>query len=426
MTTANVSDASKVGAFVRALCLCAVSAAIVWPHPGEEGTSYTALPYLVLGGSIYVLAATFLPLARLAPQWRGRLITLLDVGLVTGVVILSGGLRSSYQMLYCLPLLDSARRRQATGAVEAVVIIAVGYMVLLAVGLPSLVGVRLKTEQIVLVLGAIALFAAWLGPILRENWAYKRELDRLRDELTAMLVHDLKNPLSTIIGTLQPLKEGVLGPIEPQQREFLDMALQGSRTLLEMVNTLLDIGRLEAAKFPLDRDETDLRSLIEGALQDVKVPAAQRGVNLSSQVPPQTPRVTADQTVIRRVITNLLSNAIRFTPNGGQVAVSTAFSEDIGGVIVTVSDTGQGIPKDYHEKIFEKFGQVQLRQAGTKTGTGLGLTFCKLAIEAHGGRIWVESEEGKGTRMSFLLPVASPRDAKPKIEAADHEESTSL
>lgn len=221
-----------------------------------------------------------------------------------------------------------------------------------------------------------------------------------------MLVHDLKNPLSTIIGTLGPLKDGVVGPLEPDQQEFVEMALSGSQTLLEMVNTLLDVGRLEAVKFPLDRTETDLRDLIEGSMEDVKVPAARQGVDLSTRVPDSIPVVSADQTVVRRVLTNLLGNAIKFTPNGGQVAVSTTFREGEGGVVVTVSDTGRGIPKDYHEKVFEKFGQVQLRQHGTKTGAGLGLTFCKLAIEAHGGRIWVESEEGKGTRMSFLLPVA--------------------
>lgn len=405
-TAAEIRKEAQIGGLVRAICLLAVGAVIVWPRPGEEAMRAVKLDYLLLGGAAYILAAAFLPSAKLPVQWRGRLITALDVGFITAVVWVSGGFRSGYQLLYALPLLDSARRRQASGAFEALVIVAVGYVVLLALDLPSLVGAQLKTEQVVLFAGAVALFGAWLGPILRENWAYKRELEQLRDELTAMLVHDLKNPLSTIIGTLQPLKEGVLGNLEPEQEEFVDMALHGSQTLLEMVNTILDISRLEAAKFPLQKTETDLRAIIEGAVQDVRVPAARQGVDLSSRVLPSMPAVTADQAVVRRVLTNLLGNAIKFTPNGGQVAVSTAFREDEGGVVVTVSDTGQGIPKDYHEKVFEKFGQVELRQRGTKTGAGLGLTFCKLAVEAHGGRIWVDSEEGKGTRMSFLLPVA--------------------
>jgi len=232
-----------------------------------------------------------------------------------------------------------------------------------------------------------------------------RELLRLehhRRELTQMIVHDLKNPLTVIMGNIQLLLL-TRKDLDEHVRDILDRAYEGGQDLLRMINTLLDIDRMETGTLELQKERVDRAKLIREVVEDFEGPARSQGVTLGSELPEDLPDVEVDRDLIRRVLENLLANALQHTPSGGRISV-TAFPE--GGVLrVSVSDTGEGIPKEYHKKIFEKFQQVEARKRRIRTGRGLGLAFCKLAVEAHGGRIWVESEPGKGSTFSFTLPL---------------------
>jgi signal transduction histidine kinase len=182
---------------------------------------------------------------------------------------------------------------------------------------------------------------------------------------------------------------------------ILSIALRSSRRLSRLVESLLDVGQLEAGKAVLHRSTAPIRSLIAEAVEEVHPIAENKGHALQFQLPPDLPQVEMDVDMIRRVLINLLENAIKYTRAGGKITASANRSN--GQVTVSVSDTGPGIPARAQVHIFDKFTRVQ--EEGRPKGLGLGLAFCRLAVEAHGGRIWVESEEGKGSTFSFSLPV---------------------
>jgi signal transduction histidine kinase len=172
--------------------------------------------------------------------------------------------------------------------------------------------------------------------------------------------------------------------------------------MLELVNAILDIGRMESGQMPLEKSEVSLAELIAGVVESQLPLVAEKGLRLESEVPPDLPPAYADAALIERVLRNLIGNAIKFTSTGDIVRV--AARADMSGehsIFVSVSDTGPGIPADIRELLFEKFvtGQQEER------GSGLGLAFCKMAVEAHGERIWVESPPGGGTTFTFTLPL---------------------
>ena len=240
---------------------------------------------------------------------------------------------------------------------------------------------------------------------LRRAYEELRRLEALRDSLTHMIVHDLRQPLQSIIGGLGVLP--VLGELNEEQREFLALSEQGGRTLLEMINDLLDIGKMESGALELERTEISPAGLVEESLRQVRYLFRERSLEIRVSVSPPARPIHADADKLRRVLVNLVGNAIKFTPRGGQVTV-TGCPAEADGYLFCVADTGEGIPNESFERIFEKFGQVEARREGRVTSTGLGLTFCKMAVEAHGGRIWVESEPGRGSRFSFTIPAMSP------------------
>ncbi len=233
-----------------------------------------------------------------------------------------------------------------------------------------------------------------------------QELAEMRDDLTHMIVHDLRTPLSTIIGSLN-----VLAEIESDDSNLADLvsvASNSSQRMLNLVNSLLDIAALEAGQLPLRRDTYDLVKLVESAVERMQPLARSDNVRIEMTVPSDSPPVDADADLVVRVLANLLDNALKFSPEGSVVRLAVSPVEEGGGVQFVrcaVHDQGPGIPLGERDHIFEKFSQVKGRR-GRRRGSGLGLTFCKLAVEAHGGDIWIEDPPGGGSRFVFTLPVA--------------------
>lgn len=238
-----------------------------------------------------------------------------------------------------------------------------------------------------------------------------KELEEVREDLTNMIIHDLRAPLTAVLGGLN-LIETVLPEDDRDEilRQALEVSLRSSKRILSLVDALLDISRLESGEVQLARTPVRLGALVEEVLADLMPMANEQGVILINQTSPDVPPVAVDEDKVERVFINLIDNALKFTPPGGQVSVQTLVGGQPeagnGMVVCRVLDTGPGIPEAYREKIFDRFAQIPGRQ-GRRRGTGLGLAFCKLAVEAHGGRIWVENRPQGGSIFAFTLPMGS-------------------
>lgn len=239
---------------------------------------------------------------------------------------------------------------------------------------------------------------------LEQNFKRLQAVEQLRDSLTHMIIHDLRTPLSSVISGMQTV-EG-MGELNADQREAIGIALVGGSTLLEMVNGLLDVDKMESGSMQLDYSLLDAAALVASALDQVAQLATDKGLTLVKKIAADVPAFQGDEDTLRRTLVNLLGNAIKFTPSGGTVTVAVHHSGDRVPLVFSVHDTGEGIPAEAFERIFEKFGQVESRQGGRVMSTGLGLTFCKLAVESHGGNIGVESVPGQGSVFSFTIPLA--------------------
>jgi len=252
-----------------------------------------------------------------------------------------------------------------------------------------------------------AVYSKHLFDQLQEDFERLKELESLRDNLTHMIIHDLRQPITVISGYFQLLQlhagDSTTDSTTERKRDVFEQISRAVNVLMEMIESLLDVTRLEAGKMPLNLSHCDLNELVEEVVETLGPLKDKHNVHIKSSDDPVS--AFCDKDLIRRVIANLVGNAMKYTPKGGEVRI-TVESDKLQSRIA-VSDTGAGIPKEYHDKIFDKFGQVKSRQAGTKYSTGLGLTFCKLAVEAHGGEIGVESESGKGSTFWFLLPSVS-------------------
>lgn len=234
------------------------------------------------------------------------------------------------------------------------------------------------------------------------------ELEKVRDGLAHMIIHDLRNPLtaiSTFLQLTQMEKEG----LKESHQEKLDRCQFFCQELEAMIQNLLDISKMEEGKLELKPEITDLRGLIQGVMGRFAPAIAEREICLESAISQDLPAFTLDPSLIKRVIVNLVDNAIRYTPRQGTVTVGVDFAPENGGLHLAVKDSGRGLSPEYHQKIFNKFEQVNMEKEGYRAGSsGLGLTFCKMAVEAHGGKIWVESEgEGKGCTFWILIPPAA-------------------
>jgi PAS domain S-box-containing protein len=232
-----------------------------------------------------------------------------------------------------------------------------------------------------------------------------REMERMRDSLTHMIVHDLKSPLTAISGYIDLVLRYSNEKLDEKETRFLKESSRLTQRLADMIGSLLDMRRIESKEMPLDPQICDLLALALDAMKIVGPDGENKQIEITLPENP-TPGF-CDGPIIRRVIMNLLSNAIKFTPVKGHITL-TMVPHD-GDVRVSVTDTGPGIPPEFHESIFDMYAQVDVREFSS----GIGLTFCKLAVEAHGGTMGVESAVGAGSTLWFQVPAtpASPQDA---------------
>ncbi len=237
-----------------------------------------------------------------------------------------------------------------------------------------------------------------------------KETERLRADLTNMMVHDLRSPLTSIMSSIDLIFRGVTGSITPQQREVLTIAYASAENLLNMINLLLDISRLEGGSMPMERTALGVEALAARAVAHMGLLAQSKGINIETELAHEGASVFADQELVLRVLQNLIDNALKFSPKGSTVALMVTCDPEHPDVVrFAVRDAGIGIKSSDLEKIFVKFGQVGNRRT---PGSGLGLTFCKLVVETHGGRIWVESAPGQGSCFYFTLPRAAQEVGK--------------
>lgn len=227
----------------------------------------------------------------------------------------------------------------------------------------------------------------------------RKELDSLRDDLTAMIYHDLRSPLGNIVSSLEVLG-GMVGEDEAT-RNILGIAAHSTDRIQRLVNSLLDINRLESGQPIMNQKAAKPEELIASAVQDVQPAASGRRQTIDAKVDGALPHIRVDADMMRRVLINLLENAIKFSK--ADTGIEIGAQKDGNSVRFWVRDTGPGIPPSEHKHIFEKFARLKGRnQPG---GLGIGLAFCRIAVQAHGGTIWVESEEGKGAKFVFTLPI---------------------
>lgn len=231
-----------------------------------------------------------------------------------------------------------------------------------------------------------------------------KEAERLRQDLTNMMVHDLRSPLTSVITSIDMIFRGTAGEATKLQREILGIAYSSTQHLLDMVNLLLDISRLESGQMPLECAPVALRMLGERAIDRMAIIAQKNNVTIDLELPTPDLPVLADGDLILRVLQNLIDNALKFSPKGERVILRITPAAECGMISVAVCDFGMGIKPHDLDKVFTKFGQVGNRRS---SGSGLGLTFCKLVVEAHGGTIGVESTPGAGSTFFFTLPLAT-------------------
>ncbi len=242
---------------------------------------------------------------------------------------------------------------------------------------------------------------------LEQAYADLRQAEALRDDLTRMIVHDLRSPLTVIISSLHLLGQpGKYAPSADAAGRWLDRARTASQRMLGMISDLLEVSKLEAGELQLKRAPLLLPALLAEKEDGYRSQAARDNRTFEVRVRPGLPHVMADAELIGRVIDNLVSNAFKYTEPGGRIELQ--LEGDGQGLIARVRDDGMGIPAEYRERIFEKFVQVTDPQTGApvRKGTGLGLAFCRMVVEAHGGRIWVDSAPGQGSTFVFVLPAS--------------------
>jgi signal transduction histidine kinase len=261
------------------------------------------------------------------------------------------------------------------------------------------------------VLGVLKTFATQSALAIQNARLFREIADKSRQlevasqhksEFLANMSHELRTPLNVIIGFSEVLAEKMFGEVNAKQAEYLQDILESGRHLLSLINDILDLSKIEAGHMELEPADFDLPGVIENALILVRERASRRGITLGSTIDERLGLIHGDERKVKQVLLNLLSNALKFTPEGGRIDVGAGLHEEVAEVSVT--DTGIGIAPADQEAVFEEFRQVGAAERKAE-GTGLGLALSRKFVELHGGRIWVQSEVGHGSTFTFTLPV---------------------
>ncbi|WP_447978949.1 HAMP domain-containing sensor histidine kinase [Candidatus Nitrospira bockiana] len=232
-----------------------------------------------------------------------------------------------------------------------------------------------------------------------------QELDDLKAEFVSHITHELRSPLTAIHAGTQLLLEEIPGPVTQAQRETLQLMVESSRQLIDMISSLLDLSKIEAGMMEYRIVSTDMKRIIDTAVNKIRLLADRERIRIVVEAPRGPVFVPADDARIQQVLDNLLSNAVKFSREGGSIHIKVEADPKERALRISVSDTGRGIAPESLPHIFERFYQGGMRARATAAGTGIGLALVKKVVEAHGGRIWAESELGKGTTMTFVLPL---------------------
>lgn len=250
------------------------------------------------------------------------------------------------------------------------------------------------------------------------------EMDRVKSNFVATVSHELRTPLTSVIGYSEMLLEGMAGNLSGEQREYVQTIMEKGESLLQLITSILDMSKIESGSLALQRQAVDLSGVLRAAASDVLPQAQKKHITVSTEVDPKLPRFVIDSEKLHRVVTNLLGNAVKFTPEGGKVEVKLAqfsgqlpaesgkefdrFEEDNNRwLMLSVKDTGIGIPANKLRQVFEPFFQVDSSSTREYGGTGLGLAIVKNFVEAHGGAVWAMGNQPQGTEFTVVLPWAA-------------------
>jgi len=379
-------------------------------------------PTLVLAGVIAL--AAILGRAGLMAGWPHRALAgvmlLLNTVFVTGAVHFTGGPQTPMPGLYLLVIVGAAFILERYGVVYVTAASLLAYGALLGLEYAGILpvvdiwnvafdargrGVLLAANWAAVAIAALAAayMSASLAQRLRGRNAELRQSEQARKVLVELMVHDLRSPLTVLLSTLDLLQTTAAKALSGNLVELISNARRAGTVMAGLISDMLDIARLETGQLALKPQRIHVPTLLREAALQGKVPAEQLHLKLVVADNGDLPEVEADQQLIQRVLANLVGNAITHTPPGGTITLD-ARPEPAGYVTLSVRDTGQGIPKEQQQRIFERFAQVE-RGGTRRRGTGLGLTFCRMAVDAHHGRIWVESEPERGSTFAFTLPI---------------------
>ena len=285
--------------------------------------------------------------------------------------------------------------------------------------------IQAVTEQMAIAIENVRLFEETERRAIElEQVAEKlRETDRFRAQFLANMSHELRTPLNSIIGFSRVILKGIDGPLTDMQRMDLEAIYNNGQHLLNLINDILDMSKIEAGKMELVIENVDLGVLIKGVMSTSKALVKEKPIELRAEVDPDLPIIRADSTRVRQVILNLMSNAAKFTEEG---SITLRAWHDDEMVYISVTDTGEGIPEEKMPLLFEEFRQIDYSSTRRAGGTGLGLPISRYFVEMHGGQIWVESEVGVGSTFTFSLPIEGPVERVEELADFERDEDKKL
>jgi signal transduction histidine kinase len=228
-----------------------------------------------------------------------------------------------------------------------------------------------------------------------------REAEKMKSEFVSYVSHELRTPLTSIKGAIDLLLAGMEGSLSSGQEKFLNIAKDNAERLIRLVKDLLDFSRIECGQFEMRMSLSNIVRVVKKCIEEIGILANEKRILVHGEFPERVPEIFFDEDRIKQVVTNLLSNAIKFTPSGGEVVISV--EEERKDIRVCVSDTGVGIDKALLGEVFKKYKPTDFHHL-PGSGAGIGLSLCKMIVEAHQGKIWAESELGKGSKFTFTLP----------------------